>query len=135
MVDGAVRPYPYGRSPMKKRLLVGLLALTALVWNTPLSYAGLLHRCCGKCCGCKYSMQLCIRPYNAFSPICCGSICGDCCCPFPCGGGGPIMPSCFAQGPCDMCCDSCVGGACSGPVHAAPPAGGSGGSGGPGGPG
>src|SRR5262249_21364963 len=39
-----------------------------------------------------YSTFICCRPYNAFSPVCYGSICCDGCCPLqtctpPCGGG------------------------------------------------
>ncbi len=89
---------------MKKRILVSLLSVAALALNGPAAQAwfGFRH-----CCGCsKYSTYLCIRPYNAFSPVCCGSITATGCCPMfgGMGFGGPgypppSMPSCF-----NSCC-------------------------------
>jgi hypothetical protein len=49
--------------------------------------------CCNRCC-----TTFCIRPYNAFSPACCGNVCGYGCNPYA--GSGP-------GGACD-------GGACPG---------------------
>src|SRR5438046_6624672 len=94
---------------MKKHFLVGYLSVAALALNGPAAQAGLLHHCCGchKCC-----TYLCVRPYNAFSPVCCGSVSCIGCCPMfggmgggmdcgPCGPVGGGMPSCF-----NGCCPS-----------------------------
>jgi hypothetical protein len=75
---------------MKKLLVSWILGLAALgMWATP-SHAfhhtfGLFvhHGCCGHCCGCCCS-TICVRPYNAFSPVCCGTLCCDGCNPFCC---------------------------------------------------
>lgn len=93
---------------MKKLLYTSILGLAALALGAAPSQArtfGLIpHHCwpcrcfgrCGACCG-----TICIRPYNAFSPVASGSMCFDGCNPF-CGGGpgycgGPIgatLPAC-----------------------------------------
>ena len=50
------------------------------------------HRCCCKSC------TFCVRPYNAFSPVACGSLALSGCMPFgqpgcgPCGGGPGMIP-------------------------------------------
>src|SRR6185437_13302700 len=93
---------------MKKRILVGLLSVAALLVNSTVSYAWLFNHCCG----CKYSMYICCRPYNAFTPVCSGNIsCNGCCpmmggcCPSPC------MPSCFSGCP-SPCCPPCGPSSC-----------------------
>jgi hypothetical protein len=80
---------------MKKLLFSSVLALAGLGLCAAPSQAwtfGLIpYHCwpcggcsgCGKCCG-----MICIRPYNAFSPVASGSMCFDGCNPF-CGGGCP----------------------------------------------
>jgi hypothetical protein len=76
---------------MKKMLPAALLALVVSGLAATSSFAGALglipHGCCfGCCCGCK----VCIRPYNAFTPVVCGHLCADGCFPFglsSCGGG------------------------------------------------
>src|SRR5262249_42641279 len=104
---------------MKKLLLVGLLSAAVLTLNSPAAQAGIIKRCLGRDC-CKCSMSLCVRPYNAFSPVCCGCLTCMGCCPFTggmdggmgCGPMGPpaCMPSCFnGCGPsCSSsgCCDT-----------------------------
>jgi hypothetical protein len=65
---------------MKKLLLFAILGLAALIQVPGTTRAGTFglftHGCCGGC-GCG----VCIRPYNAFSPVFCGTVCSDCCCP------------------------------------------------------
>ncbi len=103
---------------MKKLTLAAILSLAvAAVWTTP-SPAwtfGLIvhHGCCG--CGCHgCGFNICCRPYNAFTPVCCGTLCCDGCCPINMGGGcGPAM-----AGP----CGPCDGGACGAPGLGALPA-------------
>jgi hypothetical protein len=75
----------------RKHWLVGLVSIAALgVAAVPCAACFWKH-----CCGCnKYSTYICVRPYNAFSPVCFGSICCDGCCPLQacspsCGGGCP----------------------------------------------
>jgi hypothetical protein len=98
---------------MKRTLLYAALGLASLVMATPPVSAkafGLFT--CGMCC-CKSKCCVCVRPYNAFSPVmhgcltldgcfpfqgCCGAGCGPACgpCPtLPFGG----MPACG-----DGCC-------------------------------
>src|SRR5579885_3642067 len=91
---------------MKKLLPAALLAVVVSGAITSKTFAwgccfGLIphHGCCG-CCGC--GAQFCVRQYNAFSPVCCGTIYCDGCCPFG-GGYGPGMYG----GPCaDGMCPS-----------------------------
>jgi hypothetical protein len=90
---------------MRKRLVACLLSVAALAWIAPSSEAGLLR--CRRCH--KFSTYICVRPYNAFSPVCFGHITGVGCFPFMGGGfGGPGMQSCFND------CGPCIDGACPG---------------------
>jgi hypothetical protein len=73
---------------MKNLFSAGLLALALTGLSAPSSFAGAFgliphHHCCS--CGCS----VCIRPYNAFSPVCCGTMYCDGCFPFTGGPGGP----------------------------------------------
>jgi hypothetical protein len=75
---------------MKKLLPSAVLALVVSGLVTAQSQAGccfgLFPKMCG-CCGC--GAKFCVRQYNAFSPVCCGTVFCDGCCPFgACGGGG-----------------------------------------------
>jgi hypothetical protein len=73
---------------MNKLLTRSLLALTVVALTAAPSFAGRtfgLFVGCGHCCG---GCNFCVRPYNAFSPVCSGSICCDGCLPF--GGGGNL---------------------------------------------
>lgn len=123
---------------MKKLLFAGLLCLGLLGLSADHSQAGILdwlccHGCHDRCCN-KYSMQICVRQYNAFSPVCAGHVdCLGCMpmmacmppyCPMPpmfnpCGfgvapylAGGPAYgfsspccpPSCCSLGCCDNGC-------------------------------
>jgi hypothetical protein len=108
---------------MKKLLFSATLALLACGLSATPSFAhafGLFtcHRCCGHACkrGC---MTFCCRQYNAFTPVCCGSICCDGCCPFGGGGPGPACGPMACAGP--DCVDG-VGGAPAGALPAAPAA-------------
>jgi hypothetical protein len=88
---------------MNKLLPTALLGLFALGMSAPTAradkYFGLCPSgCCGCRCGC---CNLCIKPYNAFSPVFSGCMCmGDNCCPPcapqacapPCGGGVAMLP-------------------------------------------
>ncbi len=74
---------------MKKLLPPAALALVVSAFVTAQSFAGccfgLFPKCCG-CCGC--GAKFCVRQYNAFSPVCSGTVFCDGCCPFgACGGG------------------------------------------------
>jgi hypothetical protein len=79
-------------------------------------------------------MQICCRPYNAFTPFCCGSLHCDGCCPIPqmpscpmmqCGGPGPICSAMnpFGGGCGEMPMHLPFGGApvAMPPAHGAPP--------------
>jgi hypothetical protein len=87
---------------MKKMLPAALLALVACGLSATSSFAGAFglipHGCCwGCCCGCN----VCVRPYNAFSPVVSGCLCADGCVPFSAGGpgyGGPDGPGCGPWG-------------------------------------
>jgi hypothetical protein len=90
---------------MKKLLPSALLALAAFGFVTGESFAGCFgliphHGCCGHCgCGATF----CVRQYNAFSPVACGSLCLDGVAPFSAGYGGG----------CGACADGmCPGGFC-----------------------
>jgi hypothetical protein len=68
---------------MKKVLLSAMLGLAAVTLTPPPSHAGtfgLITGCgsCGCCGGCNF----CVRPYNAFTPVCCGNITCMGCMPF-----------------------------------------------------
>lgn len=88
---------------MKKLLCFGLLSLAALSSFAPESQA---WGCCGRRHCCRYSTVLCIRPYNAFSPVAYGNICADGCMPINIYGGQmPCMQqSCFAPQGFGGCC-------------------------------
>jgi hypothetical protein len=69
---------------MKKLLALGFLSLAALAWATaPASAWWPCGKCCSKCC-----TTICVRQYNAFTPICCGNLCCTGCCPMTFGGCG-----------------------------------------------
>jgi hypothetical protein len=83
---------------MKKLLFSSLLGMASLcMWAAP-SQAwtfGLIPchcRPCGGRCG-RCCSTICIKPYNAFSPVASGSMCFDGCAPFcnACPGGYPGM--------------------------------------------
>lgn len=119
---------------MKKLLSTAVLALVVSGVMTAPSFAGccfgLLYKHCG-CCGC--GAKFCVRQYNAFSPVCSGTVFCDGCCPFgACGGGGyggyggmcgpggcGVMPfsGTLGCGP-----GGCADGACLGSLPAAEPA-------------
>ena len=96
--------------PMRtKKIVIGLMGLVAFAVSVPQVHAWICWR---RCC-CKYSTYICCRPYNAFTPVCYGSICCNGCCPmqFSCGSGGPCCPqpccgpSMVSQG----CCEADLG--------------------------
>lgn len=102
---------------MKKLLFSSILGLAALGMSAAPSHAwtfGLIpHHCwpcscfgcgCDKCCG-----TVCIRPYNAFSPVASGSMCFDGCNPFCCGGYPGGNPGCYGGGPVGMTLPACDG--------------------------
>lgn len=90
---------------MKKALLSSFLGLASLaLWAAP-SVAGTFGLipchcwpcggcgcCCGKCCS-----TICVRPYNAFSPCCSGTIFCDGC--MPLGSPGCGQPACGCPSP------------------------------------
>jgi hypothetical protein len=85
---------------MKRLVLAAALGLAAVAW-TPVAQAKTfgLFTCgwcgggCGKCCGCS----LCIRQYNAFTPVCCGTVTGLGCVN-PGMGYGPYGPGPYGPG-------------------------------------
>jgi hypothetical protein len=98
---------------MKKLLFLGLLSLASVAALPPSAQAWFHHLCCHHCNDCTTTIR--VRPYNAFSPICCGTL--DCvgCCPmnFGCGQQPRCGPSCFQSACCGPqscftsgCCDS-----------------------------
>ncbi|HWG46274.1 MAG TPA: hypothetical protein VN688_26165 [Gemmataceae bacterium] len=94
---------------MKKLLPCALLALAVSGFTATTSFAGctfgLFYNRCG-CCGC--GAKFCVRQYNAFSPVCSGTVFCDGCCPFGSGGGGgPGYGPGFGGG-----CGPCAGGMC-----------------------
>lgn len=122
---------------MKKLLSSTALALVVSAFATAPSFAGccfgLLHGHCG-CCGC--GAKFCVRQYNAFSPVCSGTVFCDGCCPFgACGGGyggygGFGAPGMCGPGGCGVMPFSgmlncgpggCADGACLGSLPAADP--------------
>jgi hypothetical protein len=114
---------------MKKLLPSAILALVVSGVVTAQSFAGccfgLFPKCFG-CCGC--GAKFCVRQYNAFSPVCSGTVFCDGCCPFgACGGYGGYGPyGCgmmpFAGLPAPCCGPTgCADGACLGNLPAADP--------------
>jgi hypothetical protein len=90
---------------MKKMLPTALAALALMGLPARPASAhtfGLFPHSCGcGSCGCNF----CIRPYNAFSPVCCGTVYCDGCTPFGCGAPGCLpysgFPGCGPGGCCD----------------------------------
>lgn len=117
---------------MKRFLLAAVLSVGALALSREPASAGYFHHCCNKCC------TFCCRPYNAFSPICCGTLFCDGCCPqFGCqmhnppAGPGPYGDAGCPGGVCaagGVCPDggfpdgACVDGSCGGGVPWSGPA-------------
>jgi hypothetical protein len=97
---------------MKKLLFLGLLSLSMVFSTTPGAQAW--FDCCRSHCCSKYSTKLCIRPYNAFSPVAYGTIVGEGCMPINVFGGQlPPMPrSYMGMGGMGMGMD---GGCCAAP--------------------
>src|SRR5947209_10766738 len=98
---------------MKKLLLAGVLAVATCGLVAAPSFAGAfgLFTCGGCCCcGCNF----CVRQYNAFSPVCCGSITCDGCLPIAgCGAGGQGLN--YSGIPCGHFPDGGGIGGCAGP--------------------
>jgi len=60
---------------MKKIFALFVSSLAALA-----GVAGSASAWCGDCCcSSKCCATICLRPYNAFTPVCCGSLCVDGC--------------------------------------------------------
>jgi hypothetical protein len=96
---------------MKNLLTSAVLALAVSGFVTASSFAGCTfglctHHGCG-CCGC--GAKFCVRQYNAFSPVCCGTVFCDGCCPFGSGCGPGAYGPGFAGA-----CGPCAGGMCPG---------------------
>src|SRR5262249_48883912 len=91
---GSGRTLPLERwSPRMRKLLflasLSLATVTVTATEAPAWFLSCCH-CRNKCC-----TTICCKPYNAFSPVCCGNITTDCC---PINFGGYGMNSCFAGG-------------------------------------
>jgi len=78
---------------MKKLLFLALVSLGAVGASASDARAWFLHCCHNRCNKCTTTITC--KPYNAFSPVCCGNLVCDGCCPINCGGYGPHMPSVF----------------------------------------
>jgi hypothetical protein len=90
---------------MKKLLFVALLSLAGVGLTSGQASAWLFcHHCCSG------SATLCIKPYNAFSPSCFGTIACDGCFPVNFGNHGPCGP----YGPCGAGGCGAGGPACGG---------------------
>ena len=84
---------------MKRLMLSALLGMAALGLSAGTAKAG-LWECfgfCNPCCS-KCGANFCVRQYNAFSPVACGTI--------YCDGFNPICSPCIAGGP-GSCCPPC----------------------------
>jgi hypothetical protein len=117
MLAGASRGTLTDPTTMKNLLTSALLAVAASAFVAAPSFAGccfgLCYKHCG-CCGC--GAQFCVRQYNAFSPVCCGTVFCDGCCPFGSGGGyGGYGPGYGGCGPCAG--GMCPGGMCPGGLN------------------
>jgi hypothetical protein len=89
---------------MKRLIAAGFLSMAVLGLATAPASA-LFHHCCDKCCS-----YICCRQYNAFTPVCFGSIsCIGCC---PIGNGAPLAYPPGLNGCCDPCADGCCGPSC-----------------------
>jgi len=108
---------------MKNLFSSAVLALVVSGFVTAESFAGccfgLCYKHCG-CCGC--GAKFCVRQYNAFSPVCSGTVFCDGCCPFGpgCGYGG------YGYGPGPCAGGMCPAGGCGVPftgMPACPPGG------------
>jgi hypothetical protein len=94
------------------RWKLGLLSVAALLVSAYNAEAGLFH-----CWGCGHGccdVHICCRPYNAFTPVCCGNLTCDGCCPLSCQGGNTCLgPIACAMSPFGPGCDggSCMAGA------------------------
>jgi hypothetical protein len=109
---------------MKKLLSPTLLALAAFAVLPAASYAGaFVHFPCLHCCHTCGCGGICLRPYNAFSPVDCGTV--DCC-GNGCGHGlfrkhhghcCSAAPACEMSGVCGDACGVAVdlGGGCGAP--------------------
>ena len=71
-----------------KRILVGLMTLTALGLSVTSASAFFWKKNCHGCC----ETHICCRPYNAFTPICWGNLVCDGCCPSPCATAAGCLP-------------------------------------------
>jgi hypothetical protein len=107
---------------MKRLFTLALLSLSAASLTT--GHASAWPCWFDKCCNKKNCATLCIKPYNAFSPVCFGSICCDGCFPLSVHGGHRGSPygaygpygACGPQGMCGPMwgdggldgCDSCA---------------------------
>jgi hypothetical protein len=78
---------------MKKLLGLGLLSVAALGWATAPASAWWPCFPMKGCCKSKCCSTICIRQYNAFTPVCTGSLCCDGCCPINFGAGGGCCPT------------------------------------------
>jgi hypothetical protein len=98
---------------MKKLLTAALFALgisTLSAAPASASAFGLFY-CRGCCWGCCCGCNVCLRPYNAFTPVVSGCLCCDGCVPF-CGTGGAAGGFCGPVGSGPLCspgCDGCYG--------------------------
>jgi len=92
--------------PMKmKKIAIALLGLAVVAAGVPQVQA----LCCWRRCCCKYSTYICCKPYNAFSPVCCGSICCTGCCPMQCCSPCCPPPCCGPTVVSSNCCEGDVG--------------------------
>src|SRR5438105_12572174 len=84
---------------MKKLFSLALMSLAAVSWMTPTASAWwpCFPSCCKSCC----TTTICLRQYNAFTPVCSGTLnCNGCCplnlsCGYPGSGPAVVGPDCM----------------------------------------
>ena len=108
---------------MKKIIALGLLALIAVGYDA--GRASAWWPWFGGCCSNKCTTTISLKQYNAFTPICCGSLYCDGCCPLNLAGcgqgicgpgilgmGGMCGQGCGPQQCAPMCADAGYGATC-----------------------
>ncbi len=103
---------------MKTMLTAALAALAAMGLSARPASAGAFGLfTCPSCCGCCGGCNFCVRPYNAFSPVCSGTLFCDGCMPFGSCGPGCLnyggLPACGYPGCLNGSCSGCMNGSCS----------------------
>ncbi|HZU37358.1 MAG TPA: hypothetical protein VFA18_15650, partial [Gemmataceae bacterium] len=104
---------------MKKLIVFASLSVAGLILSSSQASAWWCHHCChdNKCC-----TTICLRPYNAFTPVCCGNLSCNGCCPINmtqgCCGNGACGYGGYGYGGCgNGSCGPTCGGYAYGPTY------------------